>query len=286
MEFHRVTPADREWIRTALKGTDRKNCEESFANLYTWGNAFGMEVAQVEGCLVCRLKNAYSLPIGINRDAAIGKAKELYENGRFVIFGLESQDFPYLERHFSHIRAEYDRRWSDYIYLRDNLENLAGKKLAAKRNHINAFEREYSDWHTEPITKDNMEAVRQFHNRWSQMREIGENLEEELDAAELMLENYFELGLEGLVLYAEQDIVAYSFGEPLTDETYCVHVEKALSHVRGAYPLINREFVRTYCKEYEFINREDDSGEKGLRKAKMSYVPYMIVHKYKAEMEK
>ncbi len=286
MNFHRVTPSDQEWIRAALKGTGRKNCEECFANLYTWGNAFGMEVAQLEGCLICRLENAYSLPIGTNRDAAMCKAMELYGEGRFTIFGLEAQDFAYLEAHFSHIRGEYDRRWSDYIYLRENLENLTGKKLAAKRNHINAFEREHPDWHTEAITRENMEAVRRFHKSWSQTREIDENLEEELDAAELLLENYFELGLEGLVLYAGEDIVAYSFGEPITEETYCVHVEKALSDVRGAYPLINREFVRTYCKEYKYINREDDSGEMGLRKAKMSYAPYMIVHKYQAEMER
>lgn len=270
----------------ALKGTGRMNCEECFANLYTWGNTFGMEVANLEGTLLCRLENAYSLPIGTNRDAVIEEAKKLYGDGRFTLFGLEAQDFSYLEKHFGHIRGEYERRWSDYIYLRENLENLTGKKLAAKRNHINAFERENPSWHTEAITKENIPQVMEFHNKWCTQREIGENLEEELDAANLLLADYFELGLEGLVLYAGEEIVAYSFGEPITEETYCVHVEKALSSVRGAYPLINREFVRAYCKEYKYVNREDDSGEAGLRRAKMSYVPYKIVHKYQAEMEK
>ena len=163
---------------------------------------------------------------------------------------------------------------------------MTGKKLAAKRNHINAFEKAYPKWHTEPITKENIGAVREFHKLWCTSREIGENLEEELDAANLLLSDYFELGLQGLALYAGGNIVAYSFGEPITEETYCVHIEKALSDVRGAYPLINREFVRTYCKDYLYVNREDDSGEAGLRKAKMSYKPYRIVHKYQAEMEK
>ncbi len=286
MDFHKVTPLDREWIAAALRGTGRMNCEECFANLYTWGNTFGMEVCELEGTLICRLGKMYSLPIGTNRDVAICKAKELYGEGRFTLFGLEAEDFPFLEKHFRHIRAYYDRRWSDYVYLRESLENLTGKKLAAKRNHINAFEKTYPDWHTEPITKDNMSAVLKFHKLWCAAREIGENLGEELDAAELLLNDYFELGLQGLVLYAGEQIVAYSFGEPITEETYCVHMEKALSDVRGAYPMINREFVRTYCKEYRFVNREDDSGEMGLRKAKMSYVPYRIVHKYQAEMEK
>ena len=286
MDFHKVSPTDQHWIRAALRGTGRKNCEECFANLYTWGNDFGMEVAEVEGCLICKIGESYSLPIGTNRDAAMGKAMELYGDGRFTLFGLEAQDFAFLEQNFRHIRGSYDRRWSDYVYLRESLENLTGKKLAAKRNHINAFEREHPDWHTEAITQENMSAVRAFHELWSNSREIDENLEEELDAAELLLNNYFELGLQGLVLYARAEIVAYSFGEPITEETYCVHVEKALSDVRGAYPLINREFVRTYCRDYKYINREDDSGEKGLRKAKMSYCPCMIVHKYEAEMEK
>lgn len=286
MDFHPVTPADQHWIRAALQGTGRMNCEESFANLFTWGNAFGMTVAEVEGCLICKIGDSYSLPIGKNREAAMPQALDLYGEGRFTLFGLEAQDFAYLEKYFAHIRGRYERRWSDYIYLRENLENLTGKKLAAKRNHINAFEREHPDWHTEPITRENMASVRAFHELWSRSREIDENLEEELDAAELLLENYFDLGLEGLVLYAGEQIVAYSFGEPITEETYCVHVEKALPDVRGAYPLINREFVRTYCKDYKYINREDDSGESGLRKAKMSYAPYRIVHKYEAEMEK
>jgi len=286
MDFHKVTPADRSWIMAALRGSGRKNCEESFVNLFTWGNTFGMEVAELWGTLICRLEDSFSLPIGQNREQAMDTALSLYGEGKFTLFGLEAQDFSFLEKYCKHIRACYDRRWSDYIYLSEKLQNLTGKKLAAKRNHINAFEREHSDWFTSPITGENMEAVRAFHRKWCACREIDDNLEEELDATALMLDNFEVLGLEGLVLFAEGEIVAYSLGEPITEETYCVHVEKALSEVRGAYPLINREFVRTYCKDYKYINREDDSGEMGLRRAKMSYEPVLIVHKYQAEMER
>ncbi len=286
MDFHKVTLADRDWIRACLYETERKNCEESFANLYTWGNEFGMLVAEIEGSLVCKLGDRYSMPIGKNKEAALQKVLKLYPDEKVAMFGIEAWDFPLLEQYFQHIRACYDRRWSDYLYPSDKLAHLTGKKLAAKRNHINAFERDCPNWHTEPITKDNLSAVKTFHERWAAEREMDNSLEEELSAAEIELGSFFDMGLEGLVLYVGDEIVAYSYGEPLTKQTYCVHVEKALASVRGAYPLINREFVKTYCMEYQFVNREDDSGEKGLRKAKMSYAPCMVVHKYEAEMEK
>lgn len=286
MNFHKVTLEDLDWIRRVMAETNHKSCEESFANLYTWGNEFGMEVAEVEGTLVCKLGHRYSIPIGKNREVAICKVIDLYETDHIEMFGIETEDFAFLEQHFNHIRAFYDRRWSDYIYSREKLGDLTGKKLAAKRNHINAFMREYPDWHVEPITPENLPAVMRFHQYWASVRDQGYTLKEELLAAEIELARFFEMKLDGLVLYADGEIVGYSYGEPITDQTYCVHVEKALASVRGAYPMINREFVRAYCDGYEYINREDDSGEKGLRKAKMSYGPLMILHKYEAEMEK
>lgn len=286
MDFHKVTLADREWIRAVMAETKHKSCEESFANLYTWGNTFGIEVANVMDTLVCRLGDRYSLPIGKNRAAALQKVIELYPTEKVAMFAVENEDFSFLEQYFTHIRAFYDRRWSDYLYRREPLAELTGKKLAAKRNHINAFVRDYPDWYAAPITADNLSDVVRFHQMWAAERELDENLQDELDAAELELQQFLQMGLDGLVLYAGGDIVAYSYGEPITAQTYCVHVEKALHYVRGAYPMINREFVRAYCNGYEYINREDDSGEKGLRKAKMSYAPALIVHKYEVEMEK
>ncbi len=285
MKFQKVGLEMRDAIRTALAVSGRKNCEESFANLYTWGNDFGFEIAFIGQSFILRYEDTYSLPIGPDREDVMPQAKQLYGQGRFTLFGLEAEDFKFLERHFKHIRGYYDRRWSDYVYEAKKLQELTGKKLAAKRNHINAFEREHPNWHTEPITRENIAAVLQFHTLWCSQKDMDDGLQEEMDMTDGMLWSFFELGLDGLVLYAGQDIVAYSLGEPITDETYCVHVEKALSDVRGAYPLINREFARTYCKDYVYINREDDSGEKGLRKAKLSYEPLMIVHKYHAEME-
>lgn len=286
MEFHKVTPADRIWIQEAMYPTGYQSCELSFANIFSWGELWNTEVAQVDGTLICRMEGGYSIPIGQNRDSAMHKLLNFVEKRPFRLFGITEADMDWVRSKVGEVEFEYDRRWSDYLYLSDSLATLKGKKLSAKRNHINAFLREHEDWHTEPITSENIGAVHEFLHRWvSEQQPADENLQSELEMCEKELAQYFELGLEGLILYADGQIVAYSYGEPISNSVYCVHVEKALGQVRGAYPLINREFVKTYCGNYLYVNREDDSGEEGLRKAKLSYDPAIIVHKYEAEVK-
>lgn len=286
MTFHKVEPADREWIMTALRASGHMSCEESFANLLTWGNRRGMTVAQIDGTLVCFLDGRYSMPIGQNRESALCKVANLYNDTKIRIFGVEEADFSLLERHFRHIRAAYRRAYSDYIYSAESLANLTGKKLAAKRNHINAFEKEHPDWTMNTITADNLAEVTAFQHKWEQLHEADDSLTEESEITAYFLEHFAEIGLDGLTLTVDGQIVAYSLGEPITDTVYCVHTEKALPEVRGAYQMINRQFVRRFCADYTYINREDDTGKIGLRHAKLSYMPTMLVHKYEVEMER
>lgn len=286
MEFHPVGLSDGEWIRAALRHTEHKSCEESFANLLTWGKRYGVTVAEIDGTLVCKANDLYTLPIGQNREAVLQKLLPLYGKEKIKMFGVEDGDFPLLEKYFCHIRAEYKREYSDYVYDKEALSELHGKKLAAKRNHINAFEKEYPDWYVEDITGQNMGEVISFQQRWQAEHSTDEALMMDETATHFLLENFRQTGMKGLVLYAGRQMVAYSFGEAITNETFCVHVEKALPQVRGAYPMINREFVRRFCEGYRYINREDDMGEAGLRKAKLSYAPAFLVNKYQAEMEK
>ena len=90
---------------------------------------------------------------------------------------------------------------------------------------------------------------------------------------------YKELGLKGGVLKDEGRIVAFTVGEPLCEDTFVVHIEKAFPDVEGAYPMINQQFVQHECMEYQYVNREEDTGAEGLRKAKLSYRPVFLVEK-------
>ena len=154
-------------------------------------------------------------------------------------------------------------------------------KLAAKRNHINAFMAD-GEWHTEKILPHHCKMLVDFNKKWCDGRCQDKYLQMEICAARRGLENFESLGFLGLMLYKNGALVAYSYGEPINRDTFCVHVEKADSEVRGAYQMINREFAREYCTDYKLINREDDAGDEGLRRAKLSYYPTQAGRKFRA----
>ncbi len=112
------------------------------------------------------------------------------------------------------------------------------------------------------------------------------SLKQELCAVKKALDHFFDEGLKGgLIRTKEEGIVAYSIGAPLFQRYLIVHIEKAFAEVQGAYPIINQEFVRHNCMDYKYVNREDDVGDEGLRKAKLSYKPAILLEKYTATLK-
>ncbi|MEG1436658.1 MAG: phosphatidylglycerol lysyltransferase domain-containing protein, partial [Oscillospiraceae bacterium] len=163
---------------------------------------------------------------------------------------------------------------------------LPGKKFHSKRNHISNFEKTY-DWSYEEINKENMQECIEMNRKWeaeNKMRNPDGMNKEEL-AIIRAFDNFDELGFKGGLIRANGEVVAYTMGERLNDNTFCTHIEKAFADIRGAYPIINREFAKNTLTEYEFVNREEDMGIEGLRKAKLSYNPVYLVSKYRAVYE-
>ena len=139
----------------------------------------------------------------------------------------------------------------------------------------------------EPITPEKLDECREMNEKWYGQKGQSYNtgLANERRAVEKCFENYSELGLEGGLLRTSGRIVAYTIGEPLNSDTYVIHVEKAFSSIRGAYQMINREFASFIKEKYPhilYVNREDDMGNKGLRRAKLSYYPDRMIEKYTA----
>ena len=161
----------------------------------------------------------------------------------------------------------------------EQLATLAGKKLQAKRNHINRFVERFPHWYTRPLDGQTREDCQALARRWYEDREEIRGLSTERAALTEALERYDILGMEGLVLYDGEKAVGFSLGNRITPEIYDVNFEKADPEVPGAYPLINREFSRRIAESYpqvRLLNREDDMGLEGLRKAKESYNPMML----------
>lgn len=200
----------------------------------------------------------------------------------FVLHGVTHE----MEEEFREIfgdiyEIEYDRDISEYIYDREKLATLSGKKLHGKRNHINRF-KENHEWSYEPLSDENQLEVLAMLMEWKMQNCDPEDIEkhDEICVSKNCVINYKELGLVGGVLRAEGKVVGFSIGERASNEdTFIVHIEKAFADIQGAYPMINQQFVIHEMEGFKYVNREDDAGEEGLRKSKLSYRPVFMVDK-------
>lgn len=193
--------------------------------------------------------------------------------GEFVEFLKENYD-----RKFNYIE---ERDYFDYVYLGENLRNLIGKKYQKKRNHINYFLKEYEGrFEYKRLNKDNFEECLNLLEKWTENKEDDEGISSEKIAIEKIFKNYDNLDVKVGGIYIDSKLEAFTFGEYLNDDMALIHVEKANAEIRGLYPIINKLFLENEFKEAKFVNREEDLGVAGLRKAKLSYYPHKFVEKY------
>ena len=179
--------------------------------------------------------------------------------------------------------ARANRDWFDYLYRAEKLSTLAGKKLAGQRNHKNFFLKNHTDWCFEEITDENLDEVQAFFDSFcSENHKDSEYFRHEVEAVHEVLQNRKTYGFMGGLIRAEGKICAFSFGERIGD-TLFVHIEKADRNLRGAYQMMVSEFVRRFGGDAEFVNREEDVGDPGLRYAKESYHPHALLAKYIVE---
>jgi len=303
IEFHTPELNDKPWVDKLLAQGEAWGCEYSFTNLYTWQKTYQFQIAPVEGHLGVRLwgglGHSYLYPAGSGSIeaaiAALGRdAAERGEDFRMVCLSGEQRED--LERRFpGGFDFVADRDSFDYLYDIQRLADLPGKKLHNKRNHISALERQFPGWTFEEITPACLEECLRMDEEWrrrSQGREGAEGeltLDSEDAALHTAIEHFQALGLEGGLLRVYGEVVAFTIGEPLNPWCYDVRFEKAYNELRGAYPLINREFARWVRKKHpdiQFLNREDDMGVPGLRKAKESYYPDRMVENHSAIQRK
>ena len=200
----------------------------------------------------------------------------------FRLYNVTEEHFAQLDGWFpGRFEIQYNRDAADYVYETEKLAALAGKKLHGKRNHINKFKNLYPDWTYESLNESNVEECFQMALKWRNQNGCDDDAEKNAEMCVTLnsLRLYKELGLKGGVLKIGSRIVAFSVGEPLCSDTFVVHIEKAFPDVEGAYPMINQQFVQHECMDYLYVNREEDTGAEGLRKAKLSYRPVFLVNK-------
>lgn len=287
--FKKPELEDREAILRHLGERRLRGCERTFANIYLWARFYNVVWAEIEGTAVFRSefdgKYSYTYPIGSGDRRAV--VELLLEDSRekgypFQLHAVSQGEMEELEQYFpGKFQVEWPRDVEDYVYETEKLIRLSGKKYHGKKNHINQFKAAYPDWSYEPITDDNVEECFQMALRWRNDNGCEDDPEKnsEMCVALNSLRLHKELGLRGGLLRAGGNVVAFTLGEPVCDDTFVVHIEKAYADVRGAYPMINQQFLEHEVSEYTYVNREDDTGDEGLRQAKLSYRPVFMVEK-------
>ena len=292
ISFKDITLADKDTITSFTMKSDRRNCDLSFSNLCSWRFLYDTKFAVVDNFLVFKFwageQLAYMMPIGTGDLKAI--LRKLIEDAdkekqSFCMLGVCSNMRVDLETTLpSQFVFTEDRDYADYIYLKSDLSTLKGKKFQSKRNHINRFRNTYPDYEYTPITPDRIQECLDLEAEWCKVNNCDqqEGTGNERRALIYALHNFEALGLTGGILHVNSKIVAFTFGMPINHETFGVHVEKADTNIEGAYAMINYEFDNRIPEQYIYINREEDLGIEGLRKAKLSYQPVTILEKYMA----
>jgi hypothetical protein len=213
--------------------------------------------------------------------------EEVRNQGReFMMIGLPEEAKDRLEQAMPGVFSFSENRDNaDYLYRSSDLINLAGRDYHSKRNFITRFKVMFQGQYAyEPITQDNMGDVWIFQREWCRKNDCKSqvSLMEEQTAISVVLDNFDKLGVAGGLLRLNGRVAAFTTGSPITSDTYGIQVEKADYEIPGAYPMINHEFALRNCADYEFINREEDMGIEGLRRAKLSYHPVKLISKYEA----
>lgn len=295
LAFKEITLQDKDIIQSFTLNSPRRNCDLSFTNLCSWRFLYHTKFAVYGGFLILRFyaddELAYMMPVG---SGDLGKVLErIIEDARslgkpFIMLGV----CPGMKKDIEsampgRFTFTSDRDYADYIYLREDLATLKGKKYQSKRNHINRFLKTYANYEYKPITPELIPECLALEAEWCKANNCQEEkaLAAERESLTYALNHFEELGLSGGVLHVDGEIAAFTFGAPINRETFDVCVEKADTEIDGAYTMINFEFARQIPGQYVYVNREEDLGIEGLRKAKLSYQPETILEKCLARLK-
>lgn len=278
LTFHPLTVSDREAVQAVTLHTGRRNCNYTFANLLGWQFWFHTEVCVLADAVVLRFNSGGERVYMVNTVGTLRNVliEALLEDcgGELTIIGLEDSQAQGVENGEWRVERTARRNQYDYIYRRADLAALQGGLLKAKRNHVNRFWAEHSNFEYRLLTPEMFDECRRLTALWQEEKnDASETVVAERRAMETIFAHWEALGMMGGSIFAEGRMVAFTYGAAVTTDTLDVCVEKADRRVEGAFAIINQQFAEHLPEQYIYLNREEDMGIPGLRKAKLSYHP-------------
>jgi len=282
LQFHTPSFADKALFPSYSK---HFAYEYFFSYVALWADAIGITICKTDTALYLHLEedDCFLLPITDDLSKAIAELeKHCQESGqRFHLECVPMDEAKQLEA--MGYTIEHVRNLDDYLYESQKLTKLSGRKLQSKRNHISQFERNYT-YSVRPLCTKELrdECYKMASTTWLENKDSNtKEIKDELGALKRAFDHWDELGFVGILVCVDHHLTAFTVGEVIDDKLAIVHFEKGDTSYIGIYSVINQLFVSQYLSDVKYVNRQEDAGVEGLRKAKLSYKPDLMVEKYR-----
>jgi uncharacterized protein len=290
-DFTQLAISHRDVIIDALAAEQPEVSELNFAEMFAWHGVRQTRICEFDDA-ICLFINRYGKPsfyppLQARNPAAVMRRMLLWlrekgEDG--FVYGLTGRQAADAQATGALV-VEEDRDNADYVYQTQDLIHLPGHKYDGKRNHIHNFVRSY-DFAFTPLTVQEVPEVIEFQRQWFAARGRPElaGLGAENQAVQELLRHFGDLPVLGATIRVERRIEAFAIASELNRDTAMVIAEKGNPEIRGIYQAINQMLCESMLSRYAWINREQDAGDEGLRRAKLSYHPHHMVAKYRVRL--
>lgn len=296
INLKQITLDDKELLDSFFRENCTPNSEFTFTNLFMWRKSYDICYAIIDDML-CIMPKHNNGPRTATYPLGKGNIKPVIQ--KLLDYFAEKNEKPlirlYNEDSIDELEAAFPDKFiftedvnsHDYVYRTSDLINLSGSKYHSKRNHINRFKSSYNyEYHT--MTPKYRDMCLEMFNKWCDAKkDTISGIDEQHEAVNELLQNWDVLNITGGCITVDGEMVAFSFGEPLCcdKKIAVIHLEHANTDFVGSFAMINQQFLENEWADFEYVNREEDMGLVGLRKAKQSYHPAFLVKKYVATLK-
>lgn len=300
IELQEITLEKKEEIDRYLHRKCNQSSEFTFTNLFMWRKSYDIRYAICHDmlCLMPQHKGgprSATFPIGFLDENGVERDIKPVIQDLLAYFedrGLQPLIRLYNEEAVQCLVQNFPGKFIitedvnsfDYVYAVSDLTNLSGKRFHKKKNHVNRFDKLY-DWSYHPLSATDVTECLDLFRQWQENKTQGETaISEEEEAVRELFQNWDALDVQGGCIRVDGEMVAFSVGEPLCDETAVIHLEHANTAYDGAFAMMNQQFLIHQWQDFTWVNREEDMGIPGMRRAKESYRPAFMVKKYVATL--
>lgn len=299
LSFKCLTLEDKEIIEKYIDKSKLDSYEYLFSSLYMWRKLNNIKYAVIDDVLIIEKNEEgkgtfYAQLFGYNKDNLTNIIDELIKRNleftdRDYLFGDVGDEFVDDLKKYTDFSIDIveDIDDSEYIYNTQDLIELKGKKYHSKKNHVNSFLKTYSydikTINNENVKSDCMDLLHKWHEEVAVT--IDKEMLMEIDAIKDLFRELHFFDLNSIAIYVDGELAGFAVGEKVNDRMALIHVERGEIAYKGIYAFLNKQFLVESFQDTEFVNRQEDTGNEGLRKAKKSYHPEKMIKKYLVKLK-